>query len=185
MRHSTRCQAARSRSGKSNTFSGSAERVATVPPARRKAHLDFRGRRYCHSHSSGSPPKLHLFRPLSRATSSKRCTRFSCKLNRVRKKAVKCSTAHCIDDLCLRRLQQLFRLLNRIPSRVAYFLQLRRAFRMLSVSHLAAAKPDDVTATFCRICVRKEAILKGECCGIDGSLRSFSVATRISFGRSG
>ncbi len=50
---------------------------------------------------------------------------------------------------------------------------------------LAAAKPDDVTATFCRICVRKEAILKGECCGIDGSLRSFSVATRISFGRRG
>jgi hypothetical protein len=70
-----------------------------------------------------------------------------------------------------------------IQSRV--FPPAQGAFRMLSVSHLAAAKPDDVTATFCRICVRKEAILKGECCGIDGSLRSFSVATRISFGRSG
>jgi hypothetical protein len=31
----------------------------------------------------------------------------------------------------------------------------------------------------------QQCTLKGECCGIDGSLRSFSVATRISFGRSG
>jgi 4'-phosphopantetheinyl transferase len=40
---------------------------------------------------------------------------------------------------------------------------------------LCGARPDEVAGTFYRIWVRKEAVLKGEGCGIGGSLPSFSV----------
>lgn len=40
----------------------------------------------------------------------------------------------------------------------------------------SGAAPDEILATFYRIWVRKEAVLKGEGCGIGGRLQSFSVA---------
>jgi 4'-phosphopantetheinyl transferase len=43
---------------------------------------------------------------------------------------------------------------------------------------LGAAAPDQIAATFYRIWVRKEAVLKAEGCGIAGRLQSFSVARR-------
>jgi 4'-phosphopantetheinyl transferase len=52
------------------------------------------------------------------------------------------------------------------------------AFSAAERAALAAAKPDEVIPTFYRIWVRKEAVLKGEGCGIAGALRSFSVACR-------
>ena len=43
---------------------------------------------------------------------------------------------------------------------------------------LSAAEPNEAFITFYRIWVRNEAVLKGEGCGLGGSLQSFSVARR-------
>jgi 4'-phosphopantetheinyl transferase len=51
-------------------------------------------------------------------------------------------------------------------------------FSRAECAALSAAKPDELIVTFYRIWVRKEAVLKGEGCGLSGSLRSFSVACR-------
>src|SRR5271165_6012747 len=52
------------------------------------------------------------------------------------------------------------------------------AFSDSECAALAAAAPDQLPATFYRIWVRKEAVLKAEGCGICGRLQSFSVARR-------
>jgi 4'-phosphopantetheinyl transferase len=52
------------------------------------------------------------------------------------------------------------------------------AFSDAECATLSSACPDEVPATFYRIWVRKEAVLKGEGCGFGGSVRSFSVARR-------
>jgi len=56
----------------------------------------------------------------------------------------------------------------------------KTAFSEDECSALAAADPSSTALTFCRIWVRKEAILKAEGCGFSGNLRSFSVAIRKS-----
>jgi 4'-phosphopantetheinyl transferase len=52
------------------------------------------------------------------------------------------------------------------------------AFSPDECAALASVKPEDSAATFYRIWVRKEAILKAEGCGIGGALQSFSVGVR-------
>jgi 4'-phosphopantetheinyl transferase len=58
----------------------------------------------------------------------------------------------------------------------------RSAFSSDECAALASVKPEDSATTFCRIWVRKEAILKAEGCGISGALQYFSVAFRSSHG---
>jgi phosphopantetheinyl transferase len=54
----------------------------------------------------------------------------------------------------------------------------RVAFSDTECAVLSAACPGELRATFYRIWVRKEAVLKGEGCGFAGELRSFSVVRR-------
>jgi 4'-phosphopantetheinyl transferase len=67
------------------------------------------------------------------------------------------------------------------PSEITLFQDVSSvAFSDMEQSVLSAAKPDEAAATFFRIWVRKEAVLKAEGCGITGSLHSFSVVLRHS-----
>jgi phosphopantetheinyl transferase len=52
------------------------------------------------------------------------------------------------------------------------------AFSRVERAVLSAAEPNEALITFYRIWVRKEAVLKGEACGLGGCLQSFSVARR-------
>lgn len=47
---------------------------------------------------------------------------------------------------------------------------------------LASVKPSETEATFYRIWVRKEAVLKAEGCGVGGPMQAFSVATVTATG---
>lgn len=52
------------------------------------------------------------------------------------------------------------------------------AFSRIERAALSAATPNELANTFYRIWVRKEAMLKGEGCGLGGLLKSFSVVRR-------
>ena len=56
------------------------------------------------------------------------------------------------------------------------------AFSADECAVLSSVKPEETAATFYRVWVRKEAVLKAEGCGVSGPLKSFSVAVRTPLG---